>query len=336
QFYKNALDAVSANDSLHFTPRQFYYLLNERRAKAKDPLKKLGAVMLGIGGFLSIPLFITAIKTGLAWPLLLSMLTAIAGGVLLASPARRWLRQGKPRDLLITSFEFDGWLARWTSINGGLSRLLKAPALTARPARVSEELTAYSFDRAVICQHDTIAQFLIANNFHFEHNCAVLSLNKYPRNLFDTVMAMLRRNPSLSVYTLHDASVEGVRMTHQLTQDPEWFGGMPGVRFFDLGLTPRQVIGKAMYVRQDARATAGAIEQLPAAVRAGLDEKEIEWLRGQHCVELESILPQRLLQIITIGIARSRDPRAGDSLTTLDYTTDSYSSVHVYSSDSFG
>ncbi|MFN0119985.1 MAG: hypothetical protein ACKV2V_05740, partial [Blastocatellia bacterium] len=172
QFYKNALDAVSANDSLHFTPRQFYYLLNERRAKAKDPLKKTGAGMLGIGIVLSVPLLIVAIKTGLVWPLLLSMLTAISGAFLLAPATRRWLRRGKPRELLITSFEFDGWLARWTSINGGLPRLLKAPALTARPAKVSEELTAYSFDRAVICQHDTIAQFLIANNFHFEHNCA--------------------------------------------------------------------------------------------------------------------------------------------------------------------
>ena len=33
---------------------------------------------------------------------------------------------------------------------------------------------------------------LLANNFHFENNCAILSIEGYPPNVFETVRAMLK------------------------------------------------------------------------------------------------------------------------------------------------
>ncbi len=47
-----------------------------------------------------------------------------------------------------------------------------------------------------------IAQLLIANNFDFENNYAVLSITGYPENIFSTVMEILRRNPDLKIYEL--------------------------------------------------------------------------------------------------------------------------------------
>ncbi|NET29771.1 hypothetical protein [Okeania sp. SIO1I7] len=50
--------------------------------------------------------------------------------------------------------------------------------------QINSEVTAYSFDRLIVCETAEIAQFLIANNFHFEHNCAVLSIDGYPQNIW--------------------------------------------------------------------------------------------------------------------------------------------------------
>ena len=78
---------------------------------------------------------------------------------------------------------------------------------------------------------------LLANNFHFENNCAVLSVDGYPRQAFETVRRMLRRNPRLEVFVLHDITPEGCRLAHRLAKDPEWFKGM-GIRIVDVGLRP--------------------------------------------------------------------------------------------------
>ncbi|MGB3640647.1 MAG: hypothetical protein WBA39_24190, partial [Rivularia sp. (in: cyanobacteria)] len=74
-----------------------------------------------------------------------------------------------------------------------------------------------------ICDSAEVAQLLIANNFHFENNCAVLSITGYPQNIFSTVMEMLRRNPNLKVYALHDASPRGVNLINHLRTSPNWF-----------------------------------------------------------------------------------------------------------------
>ena len=93
------------------------------------------------------------------------------------------------------------WLNRWqqinrSTINCSLSYLLSSPN-TERFNPVNLENNYYSFDRAIICDKPKIAQFLIRNNFHFENNCAVLSIDGYPQSIFNTVMEMLQRNPDL-------------------------------------------------------------------------------------------------------------------------------------------
>ncbi|NEQ71794.1 MAG: hypothetical protein F6K23_01065 [Okeania sp. SIO2C9] len=80
------------------------------------------------------------------------------------------------------------------------------------------EVIAYSFDRVIVCDTAEIAQFLIANNFHFENNCAVLSIDGYPENIFSTVMQMLKQNPDLKVYAFHSATPRGVTMIDEKLQ----------------------------------------------------------------------------------------------------------------------
>ena len=54
--------------------------------------------------------------------------------------------------------------------------MLPLPREESTPIAINPDVSAYSFDRLVVCDSAIIAQFLIANNFHFENNCAVLSI----------------------------------------------------------------------------------------------------------------------------------------------------------------
>ena len=65
------------------------------------------------------------------------------------------------------------------------------------PPKLEPDVADYSFDRAVICDRARTVDLLLANNFHFENNCAVLSVEGYPQRVFETVRTMLKRNPQL-------------------------------------------------------------------------------------------------------------------------------------------
>jgi hypothetical protein len=333
-FFAKTLSTLSVNDTLYFTPKQFYYFLNARHvAKKGDTLSCLGGCLTvaAVIGFA----FLLKVGFGGAGTFLLLLLIplALAGVTLLLPGVRKRLRRGKPKPLPITPEQFKAWEAKWAQVNGAPPKLLAPPQPATEPARVSEEVAAYSFDRVVVCEHATVAQFLIANNFHFEHNCAVLAVNRYPQNLFETVMTMLRRNPELKVYALHDASPHGVPLVYRLSTDSRWFAG-GGARIFDLGLLPRQLLERSAFIQTSAQSATEA-KLLPEAVRAGLLPEEVQWLEEGKYVELESLSPQLLLRVITQGIARSRDPRYEDALVPVSYG-DSPGGVYVYSADSFG
>lgn len=241
---------------------------------------------------------------------------------------RRQLRRQAqlPQELLVSEQSVEGWLAKWQSINGPTKQL--QPVLQSS-ADLAPDITNYSFDRLVVCDRSVIAKLLIANNFHFENNCAVLSITGYPRHLFDTVMTMVRRNPDLQVYVIHDCTPRGLQVVHQLKTSEQWFRDQP-VAIVDLGLLPRQIFQlKDAFVLQ-ANQSARAAQQLPADVRQSLSVQELQWLETGFFVELESFTPQRLIQVLNRGIAGSRDLVSDSS--DLILIGDS----NIYASDSFG
>lgn len=227
--------------------------------------------------------------------------------------------------------QFQGWINHWVLINS-MTKLLPPPrALNANTA-VSPDVSAYSFDRLVVCDRPEIAQFLIANNFHFENNCAVLSITGYPQNIFDTTMEMLRRNPDLKVYALHDCTPRGIGLVDRLRTSPNWFSDSSAI-IIDLGLLPRQIMaaGDNMFVLSSESSARDAV-QLPPAIRQDLSPEELHWLEAGNFVELESFSPQKLIQILNRGIAGSRDLDSDDSSLILLGGTDS----SIYVVDSFG
>jgi DNA-directed RNA polymerase subunit RPC12/RpoP len=294
----------------------------QRRYNA-NKLKIIGGLLLGIGilislGSNSFPLFVVSVFLG--------MLSIYLG-----------TRPIKPQAELSQSFlftknQFQQWLNRWRQVNGQIPKILPSPREESTQTLVSPEVSAYSFDRLVVCDSAAIAQLLIANNFHFENNCAVLSITGYPQSIFRTVMDMLRRNPELKVYALHDATPRGVSLLHRLRSSSSWFGNS-NVTIIDLGLLPRQLFSTRNVFVQSSDESAQAAKQLPAAVRDQLSTEELEWLESGKFVELESFTPQKLMQVVTQGIAGSRnlDLESEDSSLILVGDTGS-----VYAWDSFG
>ncbi|PHX54794.1 hypothetical protein CP500_014090 [Tychonema bourrellyi FEM_GT703] len=243
-------------------------------------------------------------------------------------------KQGFTELFLVNQAQSDEWLQRWQTVNGALEKLLPAPRQEALPASIDPEVSAYSFDRAIICDNDEIAQFLIANNVHFENNCAILSISGYPQSIFDTVIEMLRRNADLKVYALHDANPAGVSLVHQLRTSPNWFADQV-VTIFDLGISPRQILETRDMFVQQSQTMAQSARQLPNAVRQGLTAQELAWLDAGNFVELESFTPQRLLRVVNYGLAQSGDPQGNEGLILVDDNV-GYGGGYVFVSDSFG
>ncbi|MBW4484710.1 MAG: hypothetical protein KME14_19415 [Tildeniella torsiva UHER 1998/13D] len=346
-FFAKALADISANDTLYFTPKQLLYLLEKRlvrkAAVATRSAKYFFGSILIIFGFLT-----SVFGIGLV---------AVAIGLwLFISGLRSSARRPQPRGITITETMVNTWLQQWQRFNGSSAKLLPAPTPSKSPASglqqwqrfnasraveslapAAEDVTAYSFDRVLVCDSVAIAQLLIANNIHFEHNCAVLSITGYPRPIFATTMAMLRRNPDLQVIALHDCSPQGVALIHELRTRPDWFAENTPV-MFDLGLLPRQIEAarQQAYIQISAD-SAQAAQGLSPEVRQSLSETELQWLEAGYFVELESFTPQKLIQIVGRGIARLQNlgETADDNLILVGDVGNS-GGTFIYASDNFG
>jgi len=303
-FFLRVIRDVSAQNRLFFTERQLWYEFNRRLAHKRWwglPLK----------------LAIVAVVSTLIWRdlwqvcLLLfglpSLITAVAGFLShrrkLSFPAvtieafrsnyfRPWIQAHGPLEKLTPAEDNP------SEIVGGprdfQARLLDAP---------EPDIAAYSFDRALVTDSNKIAAMLVANNFHFENNCAILSVDGYPHGLAGTVMTMLRRNPVLTIYALHNASGGGCRLPLTLRQ-PEWFPDS-AMAVFDLGLLPRHVQKRHWLTLE------GIPQSLPEEILRLLTPEEIAWLMTGFQVELDVLRPARLMKAIYSGIGRSAQAKAG-------------------------
>jgi hypothetical protein len=338
-FFAKALADISANDTLYFTRRQLLYLL-EKRLLRKARIVPAGCLYLLIilAGFVGIGILVHKRLGGfLPIYLIFSTIFIVSLAVMFE---RRFLRPKKiNKRILITDAMLDIWLKRWEQFNGSPARLLSPPSAPASLAiaDVGNDITAYSFDRVLVCDSVAIAQLLIANNIHFEHNCAVLSIGGYPQAIFATTMAMLRRNPDLQVIALHNCSPPGVALINQLRTSPDWYLDSTQV-IFDLGMIPRQIAaarGQA-YIQVSADSAQNA-QEMPPEVSKQLTTTELEWLKAGYFVDLESFTPKKLMQIVSYGIAKLQNLGEDvDENLILVSDLGGGNSTFTYASDNFG
>jgi hypothetical protein len=344
-FFAKALADISANGTLYFTRRQLLYLLEKRllRRARFIPVGCLTILLLPamFGGFIILVSYV-----GIpVWAGFIYLILFINFGIHsleqgLVRFNQRFVRLKKiNKRILITDAMLDIWLKRWELSNGSPARLLSPPSAPASlaPANIVNDITAYSFDRVLVCDSVAIAQLLIANNIHFEHNCAVLSIGGYPQAIFATTIAMLRRNPDLQVIALHDCSPSGVALINQLRTSPDWYLDSTQV-IFDLGMLPRQIAaarGQA-YIQVSADSAQNARE-MPPEVSKQLTTTELEWLKAGYFVDLESFTPKKLMQIVSYGIAKLQNLGEDvDENLILVSDLGGGNGTFIYASDNFG
>jgi hypothetical protein len=278
--FRAAVEKVSANGSVFFTARQLWYALHRQLSRRKYgsaemlyvPAGGAGAAALGVLEVVPVgllPLLGIGIGAGYA-------LRRIHGSV---ADRRADERMRRPPAI---PFELlrDRYLARWAEVHGPLERLLPEPAPDDAPREVPADVAAFSFDRVVVTQHADIAAMLVANRVHFENACAVLSLDGWPFGTAKTVKEMLRRNPRVAVFALHDASPEGLDALHRL-RDREWFPD-PATLIVDVALFSRWAGSPALR---------GAPARLPEPLRRTLPAGDARWYEAGNRVELATLTP---------------------------------------------
>jgi hypothetical protein len=347
--FAKAIADISVNDTLFFTSQQLYYFFGNR-FKQKIPRvfyttstsetvdRPPNGIFWVVFGCLIIVLgFICSILLNSTLSIYVLFFASVYGINFINDglPKVRTIYQqhahetpNKAQTFRIDFYQCQSCINQWKAINP-IAKMLPPPRDTNENVAISPDISAYSFDRVVVCDCPEIAQFLIANNFHFENNCAVLSITGYPQSIFHTTMEMLRRNPDLKVYALHDCSPGGIGLVNHLRTSPYWFQNSSAI-IIDIGLLPRQIMAarNSMLVLNYQEYARDAVELSPE-IRQNLSAEELDWLDAGNYVELESFNPQRLIQLLSIKIASSRDlGRDGNNFILLG---DADNSIYVVS-----
>jgi hypothetical protein len=298
--FSQAIDRVSSHDRVRFTADHVYYEVRRRYRRGLSRMLFGRGMLTGIAiagsGIASAvnddPTFFYAGAIGV--PALFGLWYSLSRKVA--------ERQRFPRD------KFAALWRRYTDAHGVPKTFVerKAHARVRAPQQAaSEEMLSYSFDRAVICDRPETVDFLLANQFHFENNCAVLGITGYPEHAFETVRTMLRNNPKLTVIALHDATVEGCKLAYRLRNDPAWFKG--GAQVIDVGLRP--VHRKSFPGLEDRMEP-----RVDVAAGAGISAAEAKWLSHSALV-LAVVLPEqvikRLFRSMTLAEEQPQDSGSG-------------------------
>jgi hypothetical protein len=312
--FHQAIQSVSGNGRLFFGVGQLRDELNRRPSAARAttganvfPTVCLfgggaGGVVLGVRSGVDMHVFLMFMAGLMAGMGVLIVVTMLLPDLVTPPPMPPTLKI--PDHLFRTEY-----LERWKSVHGPIARLLPEPlpGAASLPRAVPADVAAFSFDRVVVTQHADTAALLVANGFHFEHACAVLSLDGYPFGIAETVREMLRRNPRLTVFAVHDASAEGAQLPFTL-REPTWFPE-PGTVVVDVGLRAQghgnwrtRAFLPALPVRLGPRAT------LPAHVCKALPPGDVAWFEAGNRADLAALPPAAVMGIIQRAFAATALP----------------------------
>ncbi|MFM7846760.1 MAG: hypothetical protein ACKPEY_21345 [Planctomycetota bacterium] len=289
RLFLNAVNTVSSEGSVRWTIDSLYYEICRR--KKVNWFQVLIGLFYFNGVFLICVTSLVVAKTPRFVPYIVTLAVFLAFGI-------SCYYIGRLRYVRLSRQIFQELYDRWEALRGpppGVIERRMTP-ITEAAVQVEDDVADYSFDRAVICDRRETADLLLANDFHFENNCAVLSIDGYPQRLFDTVRQMLRRNPKLKVYAIHDATVGGCQMAENIATDAAWFGG--GVPVIDVGLRPSHAR------RMKGLWHPASDQQQPAT--SGITVREAKWLK-RHRLELAAIPPEQLIKRLYRAMSQEID-----------------------------
>lgn len=285
--FSKAIERVSSEGRVRWGVEHLYYEL----ARAKRFRPAASVVMLVLAAALA------AVIGTIFW----SFLGVISGAILLGLAL---LTGFSGKEARLDRELFEKLWQRWRKVHGDPKGVIvrRSQAAISKGRTAEPDLEDYSFDRAVICDRARTVDLLLANNFHFENNCAVLSIGGYPPRAFATVRKMLKKNPRLIVFALHDATPAGCAMAEQLATDPEWFAGTG--RVVDVGLRPAHAPAfKGLWLRSGPE----------ALVRSrGSSDREQRWL-ANWALELAVVRPEQVIKRLFRAISAYPEGATGSS-----------------------
>ena len=280
--FKAAIESVSASGQVRWGVEHLYYELCRRLGRRALPWSRCVVLF-----------FVSAIPLAFLglWLLIPILLPLWIGFWILLR------RYGRSDTVPMDQADFDRLWNRWVSVHGQPDGVIIRKTRPGAPRSREPDIGDYSFDRAVICDRARTVDLLIANNFHFENNCAVLSVGGYPEGPFEIVRAMLKRNPKLEVFALHDASVAGCQLARLLVNDAKWFKDQVPVT--DVGLRPGHAEPfKGLFLP--------AHVALALSSGDGISATEATWL-SRYVLELAAIRPEQILKRLFRAINRRED-----------------------------
>ncbi len=272
--FRHAIEAVSADGRVRWGVEHLHYEICRRKRRSPGAVLVVGALLIASVGLAAI---LGAFRDAPSLGVLVAVVVVVGVAVSAVKARAPLIRVDLPT--------FERLWKLWCGAHGPPEGVIVRNPPSDSPTSLEPDLADYSFDRAVICDRARTVDLLLANNFHFENNCAVLSIDGYPPRPFPTVRAMIRRNPKLQVFALHDATPAGCRLAYRLAADPDWFGGR--IKVVDVGLRP-----------DDARRLRGLLREggdSHADAGEGITEVESRWL-SRYVLELAVFRPERILK----------------------------------------
>ena len=255
---------------------------------------------------LSIVIFVFGVPLSIIAKTFIGMIGSIVLGTI-AGWLSINLKQRQPRisnKFLIDRQDFLTWLNRWSAINYRPGKILASPNISTIQVDLNSKMIAYDFDRVVVCDSPKIAQLLLKNNFHFENNCAVIAIDRYPQDTFVPIKEMLARTLDLKVFAVHDCSPQGLKMIRHLRTEKIWFPDLE-IPIISIGILPRHIMDDPDRMISQSPESSKSSQQLPTDLRNILDPTELAWLDTGSYLELESFPPQDLIQLLQQGINKS-------------------------------
>lgn len=271
------LTKLTENRTLKYVNRQLIAALERRLLQQAKGTRVLGVAFLVVALFL----LVLGIALGVIPLAAIGAVLLLIGGVVVATAgatpvaAADLVRAYGPTPLLVEP---------------------KAPQLTAPGPRKEFDLESYGFDRVIVVQGDDLAEMLIANQFHFQHNAAIVSMDGYPAQVAGLVDRYLQNGAQsphgATVVLLHDASLDGYgRGTHWVASR-----GIHPARVIRAGIRPRQ-----------ARKLKPVLSVSGATAPAGLPPDDAAWL-AKHSVSAAVLRPSQLMTLLFNAIQK----RPGD------------------------
>jgi|TARA_B100001971_G_C18264554_1_gene590624 hypothetical protein len=212
---KNAIDKLSAGDK-YFTQEELY-------CKCFKPSKfSFGCfaflVVLVAGGFL---FFITNAEGGTRILLVVGLVLSIAGIIL----AYLFHTPGSDGRVIPAA---NSYVGRYFPPNLLKTDKIKEGSLS----QVNYEEFQPDHFLVVDCK-ETLAQ-LLTNGFHRDHNCLIMTDQKYPKKAFQYYRKFKLENPDAKLHLFHDASHEADMMAQDIASDGAWQTSLDAI--VDLGI----------------------------------------------------------------------------------------------------